>query len=87
MNSQGLWIRNDGGGILNWSVSDDAGWLTLDPLSGTSSGPQDLVSLSVDITGMSAGTYSAEITIEDLGATNSPQIVPVSLTIAPPSEE
>ncbi|MGB9834980.1 MAG: clostripain-related cysteine peptidase, partial [bacterium] len=33
-NPQTLKIRNGGGGTLNWTVSDDASWLTLSPLSG-----------------------------------------------------
>ena len=81
---QSLWIKNNGGGTLEWSVSDDAGWLSLDPTSGSSTGVEDEVTLLVDITGMVAGSYSAEITIADPGATNSPQTVPVDLTINPP---
>jgi len=77
-----LSISNPGGGTLNWDVSDDAGWLSLDPLSGTSTGEVDDVTLSVDISGMGGGSYSATITIEAPGATNTPQTVPVSLTIA-----
>jgi hypothetical protein len=82
--SKSLWIRNNGGGSLDWSVSDDAGWLTLAPPSGTSTGEMDEVTLSVDITGMSAGSYSATITIAAPGAINTPRTVPVSLTIYPP---
>ena len=81
---QTLGIFNSGGGSLDWSVSDDAGWLTLAPPSGTSTGEMDKVSLLVDITGMSAGSYIAAITIEAPGASNTPQTVPVSLTINPP---
>jgi len=81
--SKSLWVKNDGGGSLDWSVSDDAGWLSLAPPSGTSTGEMDGVTLSVDITGMSAGSYSATITIAAPGATNTPQTVPVSLTINP----
>jgi len=82
--SQSLWLRNDGDGTLTWSVSDDADWLSLAPLSGTSAGEMDEAVLSVDIGGMSAGSYSATITIEAAGATNTPQTAPVSLTINPP---
>ena len=82
--SKSLWIRNNGGGSLDWSVSDDAGWLSLAPPSGSSTGEMDEVTLSVDITGMSAGSYSATITIAAPGATNTPRTVPVSLTIYSP---
>ena len=80
---QTLSIWNAGTETLNWSVSDDAAWLSLDPTSGSSTGETDTVTLSVDISGMSAGDYDADITITAPGATNTPVTVPVSLTIAP----
>jgi len=64
-------------------VSDDVNWLDLWPVTGSSTGEIDNVTLSVDITGMSAGSHSATITISAPGATNTPQTVPVSLTINP----
>lgn len=84
--SQILGIWDSGGGTLNWSVSDDTPWLTLSPTSGSSTGETDDVSVSVDISGMNAKSYSATITISDPEASNSPQMVPVSLTISPPQE-
>ena len=79
--SQVLEIWNSGGGTLNWSVSDDANWLSLSPTSGSSTGEHGPVTVSVDISGMSAGSYSATITISAPGATNTPQSVSASLTI------
>jgi hypothetical protein len=81
--SQTLHIWNSGGGTLSWSVSDDATWLSLSPTSGSSAGETDTVTVSVGISGMVAGTYSAIITISAPGATNTPQTVPVSLVISP----
>jgi hypothetical protein len=84
----GIW--NSGIGILNWSVSDDAAWLSENPTSGSSMSPHDTtsVAVSVDTSGMSDGDYSANITITAPGASNSPQTVLVSLhvgEIGPPS--
>jgi len=83
--SKKLMIRNAGPhgcAPLEWTLSDDADWLTLDPTSGTTlGGDKDRVNASVDITGMSAGSYSAVITIEAPGATNTPQQVNVILKI------
>jgi hypothetical protein len=42
------------------------------------------MAVSVDITGMLSGAYTNSITISAPGATNTPQTIPVSLTIAPP---
>ena len=67
--------------LLNWSLSDGAAWLNEDPASGSSTGEHDTVAVSVDITGMSAGDYSANITITAPGVSNSLQTVPVSLYV------
>jgi len=79
--SQTLEISNSGVDMLDWLLSDDAGWLGENPTSGSSTGERDTVDVSVDITGMSAGNYPANITITDPGADNSPWTVPVSLHI------
>jgi hypothetical protein len=76
--SQTLEICNTGNGTLNWSVSDNKGWLGESPTSGNlaEDGCED-VKVSVDVAGMPAGDYSATITF-----TGSPQQeVPVSLHI------
>ncbi len=82
--NQTLEIWNSGGGMLNWSLSNDAGWLSEIPENGTSSGEHNNVTVSVNITGMSDGDYTANITITAPGANNTPQVVPVSLHISPP---
>jgi len=78
-----LEIWNSGAGTLDWSVSDDAGWLSLSPPGGSSTGEHDSVTVSVDISGKSAGNYPATITISAPGATNTPQTVPVTLQVSP----
>jgi hypothetical protein len=80
---QTLGIRNSGGGTLNWSVTDDAAWLSVNPTSGSSTGETENITLSVNTTGLSANTYTATVTISASGATNSPQTVPVTLAIKP----
>lgn len=87
--SQTLGISNSGGGALTWSLSDDAEWLTLNPTTGTTTSETDNVILTVNISGMSAGSYSGTITISATGATNTPRTVAVSLrvTIFAPATE
>ncbi|MCK4303388.1 MAG: hypothetical protein KAY24_04055, partial [Candidatus Eisenbacteria sp.] len=84
--SQTLSISNTGVNptAMDWAVTDDATWLSLSPTSGSSSGEVDSVTLSVDISGMSASNYSATITISGTGATNTPRTVAVSLAISAP---
>ena len=81
--SQTLQISNSGGGTLNWSVSANQTWLTLSPGSGSATGEIDNVSVSANIAGLAAGTYSATITIAAPGATNTPQTTAVIFNIAP----
>jgi len=76
-----LEVWNSGIGTLNWSLSDDAAWLSENPTTGSSTGEHDTVAVSVDIAGMSVGDYSANITITAPGASNSPQTIPVSLSV------
>jgi hypothetical protein len=79
--SQILNITNGGGMTLNWAASDDANWLTLVPVSGSGDGS---TTLSVDITGLSAATYTATVTVTDPLATNSPQTASVTLVLQEP---
>ena len=79
--SQTVSITNNGSGALNWTASDNQPWLTVSPTSGTA--PSTLT-VSVNTTGLSQGTYSGTVTVTAPGATNSPQTVPVMLTIRPP---
>jgi hypothetical protein len=85
---QTLSLWNSGTGILTWSATDSADWLILSPTSGSSAaGETDNVALSVDISGMNAGSYAALVTISAPAAANTPQTVVVNLTINPPVEE
>jgi hypothetical protein len=78
---QTLEIWNSGQGTLAWTVNDNDAWLALVPTSGSSTGEHDEVTASVNTAGMSAGDYSATITIAAAGATNTPRTVAVSLTL------
>ena len=67
--------------MLNWSLSDDVGWLEEYPTNGTCTDVHNSVNLSVNSSGMALGNYTANISIESPDASNSPRIVPVTLTI------
>ncbi len=73
--TQNIVIANTGTGTLTWTVTDNANWLTA-----TQSG--NSVVASVNVAGLAAGSYSGIITVSASGASNTPQTVPVSLTIA-----
>ena len=74
--SQDSLIANSGGGTLNWTVSTGQGWISYSPSSGVGS---NLVTVSVDPSGLSAGTYMGTITMSAPEASNSPQTVNVNL--------
>ena len=77
-------INNIGGGISTWTAAKDAFWLNIDPSSGTA---PSVMSVSVDITGLTAGTYVGHIDITgtSLCTQNSPQTVTVSLQVKAPT--
>jgi hypothetical protein len=72
------------GSVLSWTATDDADWLSESPTSGIlGAGASKPMTVSVDISGLSAGTYTATITVSDPNATNSPQTVSVTLNLQP----
>jgi uncharacterized delta-60 repeat protein len=80
---QTIQIDNTGDGMLSYAITDDANWLDVSPADGIaySGDPANSHAVSVDISGLTEGTYNAEITITGYGASNTPQTIPVSLTI------
>ena len=78
--SQSITVTNSGGGTLSWSASEQPNetWMSL---TNTSGGSGDQVTVSVDISGLSAGTYNGTVRISDAAATNDPVDVPMTLTI------
>ena len=75
-------LTNTGGGTLSWTLSDNATWLQLNTVSGTTTTETDTISASVTTSGLAAGTYNAIITVTASGSTNSPRQIPVSFTLS-----
>ena len=80
-----LW--NDGDGTMEYTLSDNATWLSFSPGSGTSAGEHDKITVGVDVTDLAAGTHSATITIESDDADNSPRTVSVAVYVSGPATE
>jgi len=78
-------LLNPTGGTLTWSMTESAAWLALNTATGTTTTETDQVSASVNIQGLAAGTYSTVIAVTASGAANSPQQIPVSLTLSQPT--
>ena len=78
-------ISNPAGGTLTWTLTKSASWLGLNITNGTTNTEIDAISASVSTSGLAAGTYSTAITISASGASNSPQTIPVTLTLSAPT--
>jgi uncharacterized protein (TIGR03437 family) len=76
--AQSIQIANSGTGTLAWTATASDSWLTLSVASGTA--PSTL-SVSVSPASLSAGTYNGTVTITDSGASNSPLLIGVTLTV------
>jgi C1A family cysteine protease len=76
--SQSFTVSNSGSGTLNWTLSDNADWLNYTPSAGTNFGE---VTVSINASGLAAGSYTGTINITDPNALNSPQTVTVNLTV------
>jgi hypothetical protein len=74
-------IENSGGNTLNYTLSDNAAWISLSPTSGSCTTETDPITVNYDVAGLTVGSYNATITINATGAINSPQLVTVSLTV------
>ncbi|MCB2185203.1 MAG: hypothetical protein KQJ78_02215 [Deltaproteobacteria bacterium] len=79
--STGLTVSNAGGGSYAYTIASDQAWLTVSPDGGTCAGSPVGHTLTVDPVGMAPGVYTANLTISGPAASNSPQTVPVSVTV------
>jgi hypothetical protein len=79
--NQSFTVYNSGSGTLNYSIVDDASWLSISPTNGTSTGESDTIQVTYNPSGLYTGVYSANITITASGAQGSPKIIPVTLTV------
>jgi hypothetical protein len=78
--NQSFSISNTGIGVLDWTASSNASWITVSPASGTA--PSTLT-VSVDSGGLSTGIYDGAIIVNSPNASNSPYSLPVRLTVLP----
>lgn len=79
--TQNLKIKNEGNGILEYELSANPAWLSINPQTGSTQGALRQHKVRVDITGLSPGSYKGKIQVRSPKASNSPQTVEVTLTI------
>ena len=73
-----LAVTNAGTGELSWSIGTGAGWLTVDPASGTTTTEVDSVTVFVDRSKLGPGSFEADLLVSSNGGDAS---VPVSMTV------
>lgn len=83
-------ISNSGGGILDWTITEQLSWLIVSPTSGTTEVEDDVISVLVDRTGVAAGDYSGNITVASSGGSANISVlmrvpVPPQLVVSPTS--
>jgi len=83
--AQSINLTNPTGGTLSWSLTESAAWLGLNVTSGTTTTEVDSISASVSTSGLAAGTYNTAIVVTAAGSSNSPQTIPVILTVTAPT--
>jgi hypothetical protein len=77
--NQNISLTNSGG-TLNWTVSDDASWLAVSPVSSIGS---STLTTSVNTAGLTAGTYNGTVTVSAAGTSS--KTVAVTLTVNAPA--
>jgi hypothetical protein len=77
-------VGNAGGQTLNWTAEVDETWLSLDPVSDSVTSGVNSMAVSYAAADLDEGDYTATITVSDASASNSPQMIDVTLTVTPP---
>jgi hypothetical protein len=74
-------VSNSGSGTLQYAITTDANWMTIWPLSGSSTGGSNTHYVRYNVNGMAVGTYTATITVSDVASVSAPQTITVTLTV------
>lgn len=77
-------VFNTGTGTLDYTISDDAAWLSCSPTTGSAVLDADPITVTFDTAALAAGVHNATITITASGVANSPLSIPVTVTISNP---
>ncbi len=84
--TQSFDVWNSGEATLNYTITDDANWLSCSPSTGQSTGEYDPIDVNYVTSALSTGIYNATITVSDPGASNPSQTVTVELSVIEPNE-
>jgi hypothetical protein len=71
-------VGNSGPGALGWFVSANAGWIEVGPPGGIA---PSTITVTLNPASLPAGTHQGAVTVTAPGASGSPAVIPVTLTI------
>jgi len=81
--AQAITLSKGGNRARNWTVMATTAWVSVTPSSGTIAAEQDQIAVSVNLSGLSAGSYSSNVIIST--ESNSKRavetIIPIALTV------
>ncbi len=78
---QTVQISAGGGGVLPWTASTSAAWLSVSPASGVT--PASL-QVSVNSSSLAGGSYNGTVTVVSQGSAPTTQVISVALTVVTP---
>lgn len=78
-------VKNNGGGVLEYSITESLGWLSVSPNNGTSTGEEDTITINYNTAGLGAGTHQGTIQVSDPDATNSPVNIFMTVVVSTPA--
>ncbi len=82
--SDSFTVRNSGNtNPMSYDITDNASWLSVDPVSGSSAGENDTIAIDYNTGFLADGNYTGTITVTAASASNSPRTVTVNLTVNP----
>ncbi|VVB62297.1 Beta-propeller repeat protein [uncultured archaeon] len=73
-------IWNSGAGTLTYSFSESSGWVTVTPTTGDSTGEHDTITVNIDTTGLSPGSYNCPVSVSSNGGSG---MVTIDVTVIP----
>jgi len=80
--TEAIYIRNCGGGSLQWKIASASEWLRIVPSSGESTGETDKVTLEVDAAKLKRGDYPGVVQVSAEGAQNGPRTIALTLRVS-----
>ncbi len=77
-------VTNTGSGVMAYTASVNQAWLSIAPASGSvTAGAGQSHTVNFSTAGLSAGSYSATVTVSSAFASNDPRRISVALTVNP----